>query len=211
MCRFPSEGCGRTWWCRWGRPRSRSSGTVAAVWEESHLLHCGTVKVNYLNGVDEVKFLRISLRFDLTYVAVTVHDVPGERDLLDVGRLCYQSWQIHTESKKPDINLLRATGSSTFWERTKIHVWCDSKLYKVCMFHTFEAFCEFGAALHNICSDGGVRTCSLQQTQYLDVHLAWIQMIDGCQAVLRYFSRKSQFPVDFEKGLFFKSIQISLL
>lgn len=52
------------------------------------------------------------------------------------------------------------------------------------MFDTFEALCEFGAALHNVGSDGEVRARGLEQAQDLDVHLACIQMReDCCQAV----------------------------
>lgn len=53
--------------------------------------------MKYLNGVDEVKFLHVSLGFDLTDVAVAMHDVPGERDLLDHGGLRDQSWQMNTQ------------------------------------------------------------------------------------------------------------------
>lgn len=56
--------------------------------------------LKYLNGVDEVEFLHAALRFDLADVAVAVHAVPGEGDLLEVGALRHQSWRINTESKK---------------------------------------------------------------------------------------------------------------
>lgn len=156
---------------------------------ESQLLYSENVKWKYLNRVDEVEFLRVALCFDLTYVAVAVHDVPVEGDLLDVGALCHQSWQINTESKKSN----KSAGvqvSQDFWEGSKLQnlrfnghdgkTQTHAKIYKVCLFDTFEAVCELGAALHHIGSDGDVRASSLQQAQYLDVHLACIQIRENC-------------------------------
>lgn len=73
---------------------------AAAFLGESHLW-CSKKKVSlkYLNRVDEVEFLHVALRFDLADVAVAVHDVPAEGDLLHLGALGHQSWRINTESE----------------------------------------------------------------------------------------------------------------
>lgn len=47
----------------------------------------------------EVKFLHVCLRFDLTPVSLTVHDMPHKRDRLEAGGLYYQSYQLNTKSK----------------------------------------------------------------------------------------------------------------
>lgn len=45
----------------------------------------------YLNHLYEVKFLHISLSFDLFLIVLTARQMPGKWDLLKVGGLCNQS------------------------------------------------------------------------------------------------------------------------
>lgn len=47
----------------------------------------------YLNHVNKVKLLHVSFCLDGLLIVSTVHDVPGEGDLLKTGGLCYQSCQ----------------------------------------------------------------------------------------------------------------------
>lgn len=62
------------------------------------------------------------------------------------------------------------------------------------MCDTFEALCEFGAALHNVDRDGEVRARGLEQAQDLDVHLACVQMReDCCQAFFFILEKESEF------------------
>lgn len=60
---------------------------------------------------------------------------------------------------------------------------------------TFEALCEFGAALHYIDSDGEVRARGLEQAQDLDVHLACVQVREDCFRLLFFFilEKESEF------------------
>lgn len=45
----------------------------------------------YLNHVNKVKLLHDSFSLNCLLIVPAVHDVPGERDFLKVGGLCYQS------------------------------------------------------------------------------------------------------------------------